>query len=172
MRGSALLAGAVSHSLALAAQGVRAPALQHDHLEPWLLCQHSPWHCRAVNDYPLHCPAWGANAAAQGSKRMLLLLLLALLGPAGCPRTEPLSGSSQEPLFRGADRYDFAIVIPAGSVECFWQFSHQGGNFFFSYEVSAGDMSWEVTGTARAWLCWIHPVLVLWHVASRGLRLP
>lgn len=67
---------------------------------------------------------------------MLLLALLALLGPAGCPKTEPLSGSSQEPLFRGADRYDFAIVIPAGTVECFWQFAHQSGNFFFSYEVS------------------------------------
>ncbi|XP_009069767.1 PREDICTED: transmembrane emp24 domain-containing protein 6 [Acanthisitta chloris] len=52
-----------------------------------------------------------------------------------CPRTEPLSGTSQEPLFRGADRYDFAVVIPAGTVECFWQFAHQGGNFFFSYEV-------------------------------------
>uniref|UniRef100_A0A8C0U3Q8 Transmembrane p24 trafficking protein 6 n=1 Tax=Cyanistes caeruleus TaxID=156563 RepID=A0A8C0U3Q8_CYACU len=90
-------------------------------------------------DYPpcpvLRCPARGASAGAQGSRRMLLLLLLALLGPAGCPRTEPLSGSSQEPLFRGADRYDFAIVVPAGTVECFWQFSHQGGNFFFSYEV-------------------------------------
>ncbi|NWV02232.1 TMED6 protein, partial [Ptilonorhynchus violaceus] len=66
---------------------------------------------------------------------LLLLLLLAGPGPAGCPRTEPLSGASQEPLFRGADRYDFAVVIPAGTVECFWQFSHQGGNFFFSYEV-------------------------------------
>ncbi|XP_040471502.1 transmembrane emp24 domain-containing protein 6 [Falco naumanni] len=66
---------------------------------------------------------------------MLLLLVLALLGPASCPRTEPLSGSSQEPLFHGADRYDFAIVIPAGTVECFWQFAHQTGNFFFSYEV-------------------------------------
>ncbi|NXO68610.1 TMED6 protein, partial [Phainopepla nitens] len=70
-----------------------------------------------------------------GSRRMLLLLLLALLGPAGCPRTEPLSGSSQEPLFRGADRYDFSIIVPAGTVECLWQFSQQGGNFFFSYEV-------------------------------------
>ncbi|KAM6063643.1 transmembrane emp24 domain-containing protein 6 isoform 1-T1 [Theristicus caerulescens] len=66
---------------------------------------------------------------------MLLLVLLAMLGPASCPRTEPLSGSGQEPLFRGADRYDFAIVIPAGTVECFWQFAHQSGNFFFSYEV-------------------------------------
>ncbi|KFP19192.1 Transmembrane emp24 domain-containing protein 6, partial [Egretta garzetta] len=47
------------------------------------------------------------------SWRMLLLALLALLGPAGCPRTEPLSGSSQEPLFRGADRYDLGIAILA-----------------------------------------------------------
>lgn len=89
---------------------------------------------------------------------MLLLLLLALLGPAGCPRTEPLSGgSSQEPLFRGADRYDFAIVIPAGTAECFWQFSHQGGNFFFSYEVGAGDVPWDIADTARERLGWIPP---------------
>ncbi|NXR14385.1 TMED6 protein, partial [Semnornis frantzii] len=69
-------------------------------------------------------------------RRMLLLVvLLVLLGPAGCPKTEPLSGLGQEPLFRGADRYDFAVVVPAGAVECFWQFAHQTGNFFFSYEV-------------------------------------
>lgn len=98
---------------------------------------------------------------------MLLLLLLALLGPAGCPRTEPLSGSSQELLFRGADRYDFAVVIPAGTVECFWQFSHQGGNFFFSYEVSAGDTCWEVAAMAREWLCWIHPC---WSCGALQLR--
>ncbi|KFV90091.1 Transmembrane emp24 domain-containing protein 6, partial [Eurypyga helias] len=68
--------------------------------------------------------------------RMLLLALLALLlVPASCPKTEPLSGSSQDPLFRGADRYDFAIIVPAGAVECFWQFAHQSGSFFFSYEV-------------------------------------
>ncbi|NXN26973.1 TMED6 protein, partial [Nycticryphes semicollaris] len=69
------------------------------------------------------------------SRMVLLVLLALLLGPASCPKTEPLSESSQEPLFRGADRYDFAVVIPAGTVECFWQFAHQSGNFFFSYEV-------------------------------------
>ncbi|NXG67411.1 TMED6 protein, partial [Hemiprocne comata] len=71
------------------------------------------------------------------SRMMLLVLmvLMVLLSPASCPKTEPLSSSSQEPLFRGADRYDFAVVIPAGAVECFWQFAHQSGNFFFSYEV-------------------------------------
>lgn len=68
---------------------------------------------------------------------LLLALLLLLLGPAGCPRTEPLSSSSDEPLFRGADRYDFAVIVPAGTSECFWQFAHQSGNFFFSYEVRA-----------------------------------
>ncbi|NXC41446.1 TMED6 protein, partial [Penelope pileata] len=69
------------------------------------------------------------------SMLLLALLLLGLLSPAGCPRTEPLSGSSDEPLFRGADRYDFAILVPAGTSECFWQFARQGGNFFFSFEV-------------------------------------
>ncbi|KAM6381072.1 transmembrane emp24 domain-containing protein 6 [Pluvialis apricaria] len=98
--------------------------------------------CGAVNDYPCHlgslllpCPS-GREHWRLGRRMMLLLVLLALLlGTASCPKTEPLSGSGQEPLFRGADRYDFAIVIPAGSVECFWQFAHQSGNFFFSYEV-------------------------------------
>lgn len=73
---------------------------------------------------------------------MLLLLPIAAIvglldgpGLAGARKTEPLSGSSDQPLFRGADRYDFAIVIPAGGIECFWQFAHQSGYFFFSYEV-------------------------------------
>lgn len=93
---------------------------------------------------------------------MLLLVLLALLGSAGCPKTEPLSAAGQEPLFRGADRYDFAIVVPAGAVECFWQFAHQSGNFFFSYEVSVVG---RVPASCRrgrgmvvrfcAW-CWCH----------------
>ncbi|NWI13124.1 TMED6 protein, partial [Crypturellus soui] len=66
---------------------------------------------------------------------MWLWALLALLSPAGCPRTEPLAGAADGPLFRGADRYDFAVVLPAGASECFWQFAHQSGSFFFSYEV-------------------------------------
>ncbi|XP_047906449.2 transmembrane emp24 domain-containing protein 6 isoform X2 [Anser cygnoides] len=73
----------------------------------------------------------------QAGRSMLLLalLLLGLPGPAGCPMTEPLSGSSDEPPFRGVDRYDFAVIVTAGATECFWQFAHQSGNFFFSYEV-------------------------------------
>lgn len=78
---------------------------------------------------------------------LLALLLLGLPGPAGCPMTEPLSGSSDEPPFRGADRYDFAVIVTAGATECFWQFAHQSGNFFFSYEVSAAG--WVRRGCKR-----------------------
>ncbi|XP_049642417.1 transmembrane emp24 domain-containing protein 6 [Suncus etruscus] len=48
---------------------------------------------------------------------------------------EPLSGSGDQPFFSGADRYDFAIMISPGGTECFWQFAHQTGYFYFSYEV-------------------------------------
>ncbi|XP_053934933.1 transmembrane emp24 domain-containing protein 6 isoform X1 [Cuculus canorus] len=90
----------------------------------------------SATPHPGSCPHPGGGSARGWEAGMLLLVLLALLlGPAGCPRTEPLSESGQEPLFRGADRYDFAVVIPGGTVECFWQFAHQSGNFFFGYEV-------------------------------------
>ncbi|XP_062468994.1 transmembrane emp24 domain-containing protein 6 [Pezoporus occidentalis] len=82
---------------------------------------------------PRSCPGW--RECRRLGSRMLLLVFLALLGSAGCPRSEPLSTSSQDPLFHGADRYDFAIIIAAGTMECFWQFAHQNGNFFFNYEV-------------------------------------
>nr|XP_020643988.1 transmembrane emp24 domain-containing protein 6 [Pogona vitticeps] len=62
-----------------------------------------------------------------------LVGLLGGLGLVQAPKTEPLSGD--QPLFRGADQNDFAIVIRAGDTECFWQFAHQTGQFFFSYEV-------------------------------------
>ncbi|XP_061226361.1 transmembrane emp24 domain-containing protein 6 [Neopsephotus bourkii] len=83
---------------------------------------------------PRSCPGW-KECGRLGSRMLLLLVFLALLGSAGCPRTEPLSTSSQDLPFHGADRYDFAIIIAAGTMECFWQFAHQNGNFFFNYEV-------------------------------------
>ncbi|KAJ7312197.1 hypothetical protein JRQ81_006566 [Phrynocephalus forsythii] len=74
--------------------------------------------------------------------RLALLPVAALVGCLGglgvvqAPKTEPLSGSKgDQPLFRGADRYDFAIIVPAGDTECFWQFAHQTGQFYLSYEV-------------------------------------
>ncbi|XP_072492543.1 transmembrane emp24 domain-containing protein 6 isoform X2 [Notamacropus eugenii] len=50
-------------------------------------------------------------------------------------KTEPLSGLRDQRLFRGSDRYDFAIMVSPGGTECFWQFAHQSGYFYFSYEV-------------------------------------
>uniref|UniRef100_H0V1I9 Transmembrane p24 trafficking protein 6 n=2 Tax=Cavia porcellus TaxID=10141 RepID=H0V1I9_CAVPO len=47
-------------------------------------------------------------------------------------KTEPTA--SGEPLHE-AERHDFAILILPGSIECFWQFAHQNGYFYFSYEV-------------------------------------
>lgn len=113
-----------------------------------------------VNDYPQR--SWAlAPALPQpedlGSGGSMLPLapvvltvaLLSLLGPAGSRKTEPLSEASDQPLFRGADRYDFAIVIPGGATECFWQFAHQSGHFYFSYEVSAGYLVLGVLADGR-----------------------
>ncbi|XP_075136711.1 transmembrane emp24 domain-containing protein 6 [Leptodactylus fuscus] len=61
--------------------------------------------------------------------------LLSLLCPCLPQKSEPLSSRGSEPLFRGADRYDFAIVVGPAGTECFWHFSHQNGYFYFGYEV-------------------------------------
>ncbi|XP_036897292.1 transmembrane emp24 domain-containing protein 6 [Sturnira hondurensis] len=63
------------------------------------------------------------------------LVVLNLVASARSQKMEPLSGSGDQPLFQGADQYDFAIMIPSGGAECFWQFAHQTGYFYFSYEV-------------------------------------
>lgn len=63
------------------------------------------------------------------------LVVLNLVTSARSQKTEPLNGSGDQPLFRGADRYDFAIMLPPGGTECFWQFAQETGYFYFSYEV-------------------------------------
>ncbi|XP_012868233.1 PREDICTED: transmembrane emp24 domain-containing protein 6 isoform X1 [Dipodomys ordii] len=63
------------------------------------------------------------------------LLVLSLVHYVGSQMTEPRSGSGDQPLLRGGDRHDFAVMIPIGDSECFWQFAHQNGYFYFSYEV-------------------------------------
>ncbi|XP_069073137.1 transmembrane emp24 domain-containing protein 6 [Pleurodeles waltl] len=87
------------------------------------------------------------------SAAALLLGMLGLLPPAGCPKSEPLAGQGgDQPLFRGADRYDFAILVQPAGAECFHQFAHQSGYFYFSYEVqwSSGIMrDKHITATAH-----------------------
>ncbi|MBZ3878042.1 Transmembrane emp24 domain-containing protein 6 [Sciurus carolinensis] len=79
-----------------------------------------------------------AEESTEGSMSPLLLrawlLVLNLVISARSQKTEPLSGSGDQPLFHRADRHDFAIMIPPGNTECFWQFAHQTGYFYFSYE--------------------------------------
>ncbi|XP_012368972.2 transmembrane emp24 domain-containing protein 6 [Octodon degus] len=63
------------------------------------------------------------------------LVVLNLVTAARSQKTEPVSGSGEQPPHREADRHDFAIMILPGGTECFWQFAHQNGYFYFSYEV-------------------------------------
>ncbi|CAN2389426.1 Transmembrane emp24 domain-containing protein 6 [Pristimantis euphronides] len=65
----------------------------------------------------------------------LATFLLSLLCQSLSQKSEPLGSRSSEPLFRGADRYDFAVVVGPAGTECFWHFAHQNGYFYFGYEV-------------------------------------
>ncbi|XP_026575568.1 transmembrane emp24 domain-containing protein 6 [Pseudonaja textilis] len=64
-----------------------------------------------------------------------LLGLLQGLHLAHCQERKQPGGSHKQLLPPKRDQYDFAIVIPAGGIECLWQFAYQNGSFFFSYEV-------------------------------------
>uniref|UniRef100_A0A4W5L377 Transmembrane p24 trafficking protein 6 n=1 Tax=Hucho hucho TaxID=62062 RepID=A0A4W5L377_9TELE len=71
------------------------------------------------------------------------VIIILLMGHGGGgQKTEPRLGLKDHNLFRGADRYDFAIVVPASGLECFWHFAHQSGSFYLTYMVQG------VTGLA------------------------
>ncbi|XP_067349995.1 transmembrane emp24 domain-containing protein 6-like [Channa argus] len=76
---------------------------------------------------------------------MLLNALLIVLSShcAWARKSEPSLGEGGAGLFRGSDKYDFAIVVPAAGMECFWHFAHQSGSFYLTYMVQ-----W-VTGMAN-----------------------
>lgn len=79
------------------------------------------------------------------------LVILNLVTSAQSQKTEPLSGSGDQPFFHGADRYDFAIMIPPGGTECFWQFAHHAGYFYFSYEVG----NWTPQALLGTWFLFV-----------------
>lgn len=58
---------------------------------------------------------------------------------------------SDQELFWGADQYDFAIVLPAAGLECFWHFAHRGEHFYLNFMVI-----WPY-GTS-----WLWPVTAKW----------
>ncbi|XP_036400156.1 transmembrane emp24 domain-containing protein 6-like [Megalops cyprinoides] len=72
-----------------------------------------------------------------------VLLLLLGQGLLGQP-TDPNVIAGDQELFWGSDQYDFAIVLPAAGLECFWHFAHHGEQFYLTYMVQ-----W-VTGVANA----------------------
>ncbi|XP_067853683.1 transmembrane emp24 domain-containing protein 6 [Heptranchias perlo] len=76
-----------------------------------------------------HC----SKMSAPGAVFVYVCVVLLLSGR--CQITEPMNGPSKSDIFHGADQYDFSIVVPGGGQECFWQYAHQTGYFYFSYEV-------------------------------------
>ncbi|KAM9351969.1 uncharacterized protein tmed6 [Symphorus nematophorus] len=77
---------------------------------------------------------------------MLLKTLLIVLLSSQCVwtrKSEPSFDEADAGLFRGSDKYDFAVEVPAAGMECFWHFAHQSGSFFLMYMVQ-----W-VTGMAN-----------------------
>ncbi|KAM4619201.1 uncharacterized protein tmed6 [Polymixia lowei] len=81
-------------------------------------------------------------------------------------KSEPSLGQAEPGLFRGADRYDFAIVVPASGTECFWHFAHQSGSFYLTYMVQ-----W-VTGMAtdhRLFVTVISPEGILMASTNDGI---
>ncbi|KAE8296817.1 Transmembrane emp24 domain-containing protein 6 p24 family protein gamma-5 [Larimichthys crocea] len=76
---------------------------------------------------------------------MLLNTLLIVLSSqcVWARKSEPSFNEADAGLFRGSDKYDFAIEVPAAEMECFWHFAHQSGSFYLMYMVQ-----W-VTGMAN-----------------------
>lgn len=69
---------------------------------------------------------------------LLKALLLALSSRCVFGRkSEPMLDESHAGLFRGSDKYDFALVVGAAETECFWHFAHQSGSFYLTYMVSS-----------------------------------
>lgn len=74
----------------------------------------------------------------------LFLLVFVFCGPVRSgPMTDPHPDMTDQELFWGADQYDFAVVLRAAGLECFWHFAHQGERFYLNFMVQ-----W-VTGVGR-----------------------
>ncbi|XP_060694312.1 transmembrane emp24 domain-containing protein 6 [Hemiscyllium ocellatum] len=71
--------------------------------------------------------------SAQGATFMYVCIVLLVSGTS--QNTKSISGSGESVTFRGADQYDFSIVISGGEQECFWHYADKAGYFYFNYEV-------------------------------------
>uniref|UniRef100_A0A665TND9 GOLD domain-containing protein n=1 Tax=Echeneis naucrates TaxID=173247 RepID=A0A665TND9_ECHNA len=55
-------------------------------------------------------------------------------------KSEPALGEGGAGLFRGSNRYHFAVEVPAAQMECFWHFAHQSGTFYLMFMVRTGPV--------------------------------
>ncbi|XP_074534548.1 transmembrane emp24 domain-containing protein 6 [Halichoeres trimaculatus] len=51
------------------------------------------------------------------------------------PLTDPHPNITDQELFWGSDQYDFAVVLHASGMECFWHFAHKGETFYLNFMV-------------------------------------
>ncbi|KAM9376224.1 transmembrane emp24 domain-containing protein 6 [Pholidichthys leucotaenia] len=73
---------------------------------------------------------------AMFQKTLCSVLAFAFWAPIlGGPMTKPYPGISDQELFWGSDQYDFAVVLPAAGIDCFWHFAHHGERFYLSFMV-------------------------------------
>ncbi|KAI4891343.1 hypothetical protein NFI96_015731, partial [Prochilodus magdalenae] len=83
-------------------------------------------------------------SAVMLARRCCVVLLLILGWQRGGTVEDRRPDLTDQELFWGADQYDFAIVLPASGLECFWHFAHKGERFYLNFMV----VQW-VTGVAN-----------------------
>ncbi|TSK28098.1 Transmembrane emp24 domain-containing protein 6 [Bagarius yarrelli] len=69
------------------------------------------------------------------SIKCIHVVLLLLIFKWDCGKADLQYEESDQELFWGADHYDFAIVLPASDLECFWHFAHKGEHFYLNFMV-------------------------------------
>lgn len=69
---------------------------------------------------------------------LVLVLVLWALVHAG-PQTNFHPDMTDQELFWGADQYDFAVVLRAEGMECFWHFAHHGETFYLNFMVRRNE---------------------------------
>ncbi|KAM9854852.1 transmembrane emp24 domain-containing protein 6 [Aulostomus maculatus] len=74
------------------------------------------------------------SGSPPGAAMLVNVLLLVLSsGFIWCRKSEPSLPDADAGLFRGSDKYDFALEIPAAATECLWHFAHQSGRFYLTF---------------------------------------
>ncbi|XP_063052324.1 transmembrane emp24 domain-containing protein 6-like [Engraulis encrasicolus] len=65
---------------------------------------------------------------------LVLVLVLTGLEETRAQKSEPRAAPGVS-MFRGADQYNFAILLGGSGYQCYWHFAHQTGRFYLTYMV-------------------------------------